>query len=58
MIKDRNNKDITEAEEKKKRWQEYTEETHKVLMIQIINMVWSLTKSQISWRAKSSREPS
>ena len=29
MIKDRNNKDITEAEEKKKRWQEYTEELYK-----------------------------
>ena len=43
MIKDRNNKDITETEEKKKRWQEYTEETHKVLMIQIINMVCSFT---------------
>ena len=25
-IKDRNNKDLTEAEEIKKRWQEYTEE--------------------------------
>ena len=25
MIKDRNNKDLTEAEEIKKRWQEYTE---------------------------------
>ena len=28
-IKDRNSKDITEAEEIKKRWQEYTEELHK-----------------------------
>ena len=26
MIKDRNGKDLTEAEEIKKRWQEYTEE--------------------------------
>ena len=26
MIKDRNNKDLTEAEDIKKRWQEYTKE--------------------------------
>ena len=29
MIKDRNSRDLTEAEEIKKRWQEYTEEPHK-----------------------------
>ena len=29
MIKDRNNKDLTEAEEIKKRWQEYTEELYR-----------------------------
>ena len=28
-IKDRNSMDLTEAEEIKKRWQEYTEELHK-----------------------------
>ena len=28
-IKDRNGKDVTEAEEIKKRWQEYIEELHK-----------------------------
>ena len=28
-IKDKNSKDLTEAEEIKKRWQEYTEELHK-----------------------------
>ena len=28
-INDRNNKDLTEAEETKKRWQKYTEESHK-----------------------------
>ena len=28
-IKDRNGKDLTEAEEIKRRWQEYTEELHK-----------------------------
>ena len=29
MIKDRNSKDLTEAAEIKKRWQEYTEELYK-----------------------------
>ena len=29
IIKDRNGKDLTEAEEIKKRWQEYTEDMHK-----------------------------
>ena len=29
MINDRNGKDLTEAEEIKKRWQEYTEEQYK-----------------------------
>ena len=29
MIKDRNRKDLTEAEVIKKRWQEYTEELYK-----------------------------
>ena len=29
IIKDKNSKDLTEAEEIKKRWQEYTEEQHK-----------------------------
>ena len=31
-IKDRNGKDITEAEEIKKRWQEYTEELYKKVL--------------------------
>ena len=30
-IKDRNGRDLTEAEEIKKRWQEYTEELYKSL---------------------------
>ena len=44
-IKNRNGKDLTEAEEIKKRWQEYTEELYKkdIFMIQITTMVWSLT---------------
>ena len=29
MIKDRSSKDLTEAEDIKKRWQEYTEELYK-----------------------------
>ena len=29
-IKDRNGMDLTEAEDIKKRWQEYTEELHKI----------------------------
>ena len=43
-IKDRNGMDLTEAEDIKKRWQEYTELYKKtIFMTQIITMVWSLT---------------
>ena len=42
-IKDRNSKNLTEADELKKRWQEYTELYKKVLMTWIMMMVWSLT---------------
>ena len=42
-IKDRNSKDLTEVEEIKKRWQEYTELYNKVLMIWTTTMVCSLT---------------
>ena len=39
-IKDRNGMDLTEADDIKKRWQEYTEELYKkVFMNQIITMV-------------------
>ena len=42
-IKDRNGMNLTEAEEIKKRWQEYTEELYKkIFMTQIITMVCSL----------------
>ena len=47
-IKDRNSKDIREAVETKKRLQECTELTKKVLMTQITTMIWSLTYSQTS----------
>ena len=43
-IKDRNGEDLTEAEESKIRWQDYTENyTKKVLMTWITMMVWFLT---------------
>ena len=43
-IKDRSDMDLTEAEDIKNRWQEYTEELYKkVFMTQIITMVWSFT---------------
>ena len=39
-IKDRNGMDLTDAEDIKKKWQEYTEELYeKDLMTQIITMV-------------------
>ena len=39
-IKDRNGRDLTEAEDIKKRWQEYTEELYrKSFITQIITMV-------------------
>ena len=38
-IKDRNGMDLKEAEDIKKRWQEYTEYTKKIFMTQIITMV-------------------
>ena len=51
-IKNINSMDLTEAEDIKKRWQEYTEELYKkIFMAQITTMMWSLTYSQISWRA-------
>ena len=43
-IMDRNDMDLTEAEDIKKRWQEYTElHRKKIWMTQITTMVWSLT---------------
>ena len=43
-INDRKDMDLTEAEDIKKRWQEYTEElSKKVFMTQITTMVWSPT---------------
>ena len=43
-VKDRNGMDLTESEDIKKRWQEYTEEQYKkIFMTQITTMVLSLT---------------
>ena len=42
-IKARDGKDLTEAKEFKKRWQEYIELNKKVLMTRITMIVWSLT---------------
>ena len=44
IIKDRSGMDLTEAEDLKKRWQEYTEELYKkILITQTVMMVRSLT---------------
>ena len=44
MIKDRNSKNLTEAEEINQRWQENMGELYKkVLMTRIITIVYSLT---------------
>ena len=46
-IKDRNSMDLTEAEEIKKRWQEYTENLYKIgLKDWTSTILWSLTQSQ------------
>ena len=43
-IKEKNSKDLTQAEEIKKMWQEYMEELFKTVLITwITTMVWPLT---------------
>ena len=44
-IKDRNGKDITEAEKIKKRWQEYTEDPLKKMVL----MTWITTQYEVKW---------
>ena len=39
LIKDRNGMNLTEAEDIKKRWEEYTELYEKILMTQITTVV-------------------
>ena len=55
-IKDRNCLDLTEAEDIKERWQEYTEELHKKDLHDPDNHdgMITRTKSQTSWNMKSS----
>ena len=54
-IKDRNGKDLTEAKEIKKRWQGYTEELYKTILITYIaTLVWShlepdIMECEIKW---------
>ena len=54
-IKDRNFMDPTEAEDIKKRWQEYTEELYKKDLKAQDNHHDEITQSQTSWNVKSSR---
>ena len=42
-IKGRNGMKLTEADDIKKRWQEYKEEVYKKIFMTQITMVWSLT---------------
>ena len=54
-IKDRNGTDLTEAEDSKKRWQEYTEELYRKDLHDQDNHDGVIThQSQISWHVKSS----
>ena len=55
-IKDRNGMDLTEAEDIKKRWQEYTEELYKKSLNDLDNHngVIIYLEPQTSWNAKSS----
>ena len=54
-IKDRNSMDLTEAEDIKKRWQEYTEELYKKDLYDPDNQNSAITHlEQTSWNVKSS----
>ena len=56
-IKDRNGMDPTEAEDIKKRWQEYTEELYKKDLHDPDNhdgVITHTQQSQTSWNVKSS----
>ena len=59
-IKDRNNLDLTEAEDIKKRWQEYTEELYKKDLHDadnhddmIINLEPDILESEVKWALES-----
>ena len=53
-IKDRNCMDLMEAEDIKKRWQEYTEELYKTELHDPDNHDGVITESQTSWNVKAS----
>ena len=56
-IKDRNGMDLTEAEDIKKRWQEYTEQLYKKELHDPDNhdgVITHLDRCQTSWNMKSS----
>ena len=58
MIKDRNIKDLKEAEDIKKRWQKYKELYKNVLMTKITTMRWSATmpdilECEVKWASKA-----
>ena len=53
-IKDRNDIDLTETEDIKKRWQEYTEEIYKKDLHHPDNQDGMITHPETSWNAKSS----
>ena len=54
IIKDRNEMDLTEAEDIKKRWQEYTEELYKRDLHDPDNHDGVITHLETSWNVKSS----
>ena len=52
--KGRNGMDLTEAEDSKKRWQEYTEELYKTELHDPDNHDAVITESQTCWNVKAS----
>ena len=54
LINDRKCMDLTEAEDNKKRWQEYTEELYKKDLHNLDNHNGVITQSQTSWNVKLS----
>ena len=53
-IKDRNGMDLTEVEDIKKRWQEYTEELYKKDLHDLDNHDSVIARLKTSWNVKSS----
>ena len=60
LIKDRNGRDLTEAEDTKKRWQEYTEELHKKDLHDpdnhdgvITDLVPDILECEVKWALRS-----